>query len=605
VITPFALPYLKAHQRLPGFERSLEEAELYSASAKDYLRVLPESLVYGHAPSLFQRGELGTEKVLYPGLIIIVLALAGLLIRRREEDDAPVFDPGSFRKGALFFLILTVISVLLTFGPEIGGVSNPLYTIPYHLGILKFIRVPTRFYVLAALGFSVLAGYGTAKIAARVAGWRKSLKAGRLAAAALVLLLLVEIATFNLTVYPVPVWGDVPDVYSWLSEQGDARVIELPTSPLGEGAYRYDLEMGFTPGNIDDYVSREAMSMYLSTYHWKEIANGYSGYLPLFYKRIFTEMQAFPSQRSVDLLRGLRIDYVIWHWDWVGEGRRKEYEGRLAETPGIALERDFGNEVVYRVEPGETASTGDLEVSLASPRAVPGGEGFNLGILAKNGDTNPFVVTDEDPQPFLLSFLDEAGNTVYEERGDYRAPFFLEPGEETSLPVDIRETPPSGSYLLRLELTGGVLGGMVKEQGLEVEDERELSGGGVLDGGVYLKDEVNTIEFPVPDGLYPLVLRVENTGGTLWRSTWEESQLTEEYPFGLVYLGVKWGQDDQVVWEEEASVLPSDVSPGQSIEVPILVRPPAEPGAYQLFVALRDLAAGWFGSALIIEAVVK
>jgi rubrerythrin len=30
--------------------------------------------------------------------------------------------------------------------------------------------------------------------------------------------------------------------------------------------------------------------MYLSTYNWREIANGYSGYLPYFYIRTFTEM---------------------------------------------------------------------------------------------------------------------------------------------------------------------------------------------------------------------------------------------------------------------------------------------------------------------------
>jgi len=610
LIVPFALPYLRANQRLPGFGRSLEESGFSSASAKDYLRVLPESLLYRHAPSPFQIGGAGilkTEKTLYPGLVIILLALAGLFIRRRKEDETYVFDPGSFRMGALFFLVLTVLSLLLTFGPLIGGVNNLLYTVPYHLGILKFIRVPARFYVLAALGLSVLAGYGTGKIAVRVAGWRKSVNAGRLAVAVIMILLLAEMAIFNMSVYPVPARDEVPEVYSWLSEQADAKVIELPPSPLAvQGNYRYDDQrMGFFLEDDLEFDLREGMSMYLSTYHWKKIANGYSGYFPILYTRIYTEMQAFPSERSVDLLRGLEIDYVIWQWDLVDEEQRAEYRERLAGTPGLTLEKDFGNEVVYRVEPGETASTGDLEVSLASPRAVPGGEGLNLGILAKNGGANPFVVTDEDPQPFLLSFLDGAGNTVYEERGDYRALFFLDGGEEISVPLKATGTPAEGSYLLRLELTGGVLGGRMMEQAVEVRSTQELVGTAFLDGNVAMSEETNHIEIPVANGLYPLVLEVENSGDILWRSSWEESQLTEEYPFGLVYLGVKWGQGSEVVWEEQAGFLPGDVSPGQTMEVPILVRPPQEPGTYQLFVALRDRTAGWFGSYLLMEATVR
>ena len=603
---PLVLPYLRVHDRLPGFERELSDVRTYSAKAGDYLSVLPQSVIYGSAPSPFREIEAFRGAALYPGLVIVVLALAGLFIRRRKDDDAPVFEKTSFRKGALFFLILTAAGVILSFGPEIGGVSNPFYRIPYSLGILKFSRTPMRFYVLTALGLAGLAGYGTAKIAIRVTQWRKSWRAGRLAAVALVLLLLVEIATFNLTVYPVPVWGEVPEVYSWLSGQGDVRVIELPASSLGPGGHIYGgWGLGFLPEYPVDYTIRDGLSMYLSTYHWKKIVNGRSSYFPFFYKRIYTEMQAFPSERSMDLLKGLDIDFVIWHWDWVDEGMRPEYEERLAQTPGLALERDFGNEVVYRVEPGGLASVEDLEVSALSPGAVPAGEGFNLGLIALNTGGGPLVMAVEDPQPFRLRFTDPSGSAVLEEKGEYRSLFFLEPGEETSLPLSVKEVPPEGEYRVELSLEGGVLPDRVFAMDIVVTDPGELIGTGVLSGAVAFKDVNSSMDISMHDGLYPMVLEVRNNGDTFWRSSWSKKQGGEPYPYGLVSLGVGWSQGNQWVWEKQAIVLPCDLSPGQSVEVPVLVRPPKEPGVYSLFVGLRDSDVGWFGGVLILEVVVE
>jgi hypothetical protein len=333
-LIPLALPYLRAHQRLPGFERSLFETRIYSAQMRDYLRVIPYSLLYGDVPFPFQAGEVGSEFILYPGVVVVILALAGLLLRRRGDDDSQAFDPSSYRHGALYFLVLTVLSVLLTFGTSIRGVYNPFYSIPYKLGLLRFIRVPTRFYILVALGLAVLAGYGVAKIAARLSKARAWAKSGLITALALVLLLGMEIATFNhLVSGEIRVWGSVPEVYSWLREQGDVAVIELPTWPL-DSALRYDRYLELIAVDRFEYYQREGILMYLSTYHWKKLVNGYSGYQPFFYNRIMTEAQAFPSQRSMDLLRGLGVDYVIWHWDWTPQERLEEHRARFASMPG-------------------------------------------------------------------------------------------------------------------------------------------------------------------------------------------------------------------------------------------------------------------------------
>ena len=345
-----------------------------------------------------------------------------------------------------------------------------------------------------------------------------------------------------------------------LFRSGDVRVIGLPTPRIGNGSYRYDdWNIRMTPLDENAYADHENLPTYYSTYNWKRIANGFSGYIPFFYKRIFTEMQAFPSQRSVDLLRGLGMDYVIWQWDLVDAERRGEYEERLSSSPGLALERDFANEVVYRVLPGDAASPEDLAASIQAPYAIPGGEGFNLGILVSNGSANPFVMADEDPQPFLLSFFDPEGNTIYKERGNYRAPFFLEPGDEVSLPLEIKGTPGEGKYVIKLDLESGVLGGRRLECELEVRNPQELIGSGYLDGRVALKGDTTPLEIPVPNGLYPLVLEVKNTGDNLLRS-WKGGHVEEGYPYGVVYLGVKWSLGEEVVWEEQGGFLPSDLS---------------------------------------------
>jgi len=606
IILPFALPYIRAHSRLPGFERTLEEAEFYGASARDYLRVLPESVVYGGAASPAEEGGVWLEKVLFPGFLILLLALAGLFIRRREEDNVLAFEPEAFKRGALYFLVLAVLSFVLTLGPEIFGVTNPFYTFLYNLGILRFIRFPSRFYVLVALGLSVLAGYGVAKIAARMAGWRKNWRAGRITALVLVLLLAVEIATFNVAIYPVPVWGEVPEVYSWLKEQVNVRVIELPTSPLGEGALRYDAwEMGLVSKNKEEYNSREGMRMYFSTYHWKDIANGYSGYFPFFNRRIITEMQAFPSQRSANLLRTIGIDCVLWHWDWVEEDERAEIEERLASIPQLSLEKEFEDTAVYRLEQEDLADIDELEVSPETPEAVPEGEGFNLALLVKNTSSSPFAAIEEDPQPLYLRFLDDKGEVVYEERTEYRPLFFLDGGEETFLPAGAAGTPGVGDYLLELRMQDSVLGEITFSMDIAVREPEALAGTGNLSGVMTLRGGEESIAIPVADGLYPLVLTVKNDGDTLWRSKWEEEQLGGIYPFGLAFLGVVWSQDGNAVWEEQAAVLPCDVSPGQSIQVPALLRPPSQPGTYELYIGLRDKDIGWFGVPLIVEVLVS
>jgi hypothetical protein len=603
VILPFTLPYFRAHQRLPGFERSREEVELYGAKAEDYLRVLDVSVLYGDAPPPFKEGGIGYENVLYPGVMILILAAAGLLLRRRKEEDHQAFDPVSFRKGAIFFLILGVLSVLLAFGPKIGGWDNPFYMIPYNLGLLQFTRVPTRFFILIAISLGVLAGYGAAKLAMRASSGRNgSWRIGRLAGIGLLVLLLLELLTWNLYVYPIPVGSKVPEVYSWLADQGDVAIVELPTHVLGP-AGTYDRDLKLEPLDIFDYLYREGDIMYFSAYHWKKVVNGYSGYSPFFYRRTITEMQGFPSQRSIDLLRGLGVDYVLWDWYWVPSERMEEYNVRLFSTPGLTHVEDFENKSVFRVEEGEKASPEEMETAAVAPSAVPPGTGFEMGLLVSNPTAAPMVCVEEEPQSFSLVCKDEAGKVAAEVRGDYRPPFFIDGGETISIPVRVEGTLAQGRYSMELKLAGGVLGEREFDLEIEVRDMPISTAPGTLAGEVFLEAEGQALTAPSPDGLYPLAMaRVKNTGDTLWKAL---PQL-EDYslPPGEVHLGLAWTEADGSLWEYQGCSLPCDVAPGQEVEVPMLVRPPAAPGEYTLQLQMYAEGIGWFGETLQLQVSV-
>ncbi|MBC7230340.1 MAG: hypothetical protein H5T74_08125 [Actinobacteria bacterium] len=602
---PFALPYLRAHARLPDFERTLREAEYYSASLSDYLRVPRENLLYGHAPAPFSKGDVMPEGVLFPGITTIALALAGLFIRRREDDYLPAFDPWNFRYGALYFLVLALLGFLLSFGPKMGGITNYLYTVPFHLGLFKVIRAPARFYVLCSLGLSMLAAFGVTKVSLRVSARTGSPRAGRLAAAFLMALLLLECQTFNLKVYPVPTGKEVPEVYRWLSRQGDVRIIELPAPKLGEGAYRYDAwMMGYTPEDILTNMPREGMLVYLSTYHWKKTVNGYSGYLPFFYRRIMTEMQAFPSRRSLELLGGLDIDYVLWHWDWVPEEERDACRNRLDAQDGISRVADIGQVEVLAIDRPAGATPEDLEFALAAPDSAPAEEGFNISVLVRNTSSLPYVDFREGGQDVRIRMTCGDGLTR-EEVLRAPLPFFLQPNESVALPVEIGIALPPGNYSLQVESAdeGGYMFSFSRE--IALRDPSSMCGQGILSGavGAFFGETDNL--YASPHQLLPLLLKIENGGDVFWKSEWTEEELRKGIPYGLVFVGAQWMVDDSPAWEAQAGILPCDIAPGQSIIVPALLRTPDLPGRYTLFLCPREKIEGWFGGYILLEIEVR
>ena len=126
-----------------------------------------------------------------------------------------------------FYLLLTLVSIWLATGSP-GGLWRYVYWWPG----MNFIRVPSRFMVLAMLGLAVLAGIGFERLTARLTPKRSLIMA-----AIVGVLLVAEFAAIPLSTDEYRV--EIPAVDRWLDGQPKPFAIaEVPLpSPRNIGAF--------------------------------------------------------------------------------------------------------------------------------------------------------------------------------------------------------------------------------------------------------------------------------------------------------------------------------------------------------------------------------
>src|SRR5262245_26112138 len=141
------VPYVIV-QREAGLRRTLEN---WTVSASSYLA--SPSHVHQWLLSFVPGARINetADAYLFPGFLPIVLAGAAISAAARAAPD----ERRENRRAVLFYALLTLFSVWLTLGPPVG-----LWPLVYWLPGLNFIRVPSRFMLLAILGLAVLAGFG-------------------------------------------------------------------------------------------------------------------------------------------------------------------------------------------------------------------------------------------------------------------------------------------------------------------------------------------------------------------------------------------------------------------------------------------------------------
>ena len=247
-------------------ERGTKEVVGFSATWRNYIAAPDTNRLYGWSADRFG----GLERRLFPGLVAVALAAVALW---------PPWSPvrAAYALGLMFAVDLTL------------GFNGLMYRFLYeHVAPFRALRIPALAVILVGFSLSVLAGFGIARMSARVTAPG--------ARAALTLLVCVAVlgecwsTPVQLTTIPVAPPAIYGDLLRDVGDSPTAVLVEVPVMFGGDQTY-----------------------MYYSTFHWQTLLNGYSGFFPPSYQQLRVAMWGFPDARSLALLRGRGARYAVIH----------------------------------------------------------------------------------------------------------------------------------------------------------------------------------------------------------------------------------------------------------------------------------------------------
>jgi len=295
LITPYVLPYARARQQVGS--RSAGQVLEFGARASSYLVATDTNLLYGARSA--PRGR--PERRLFPGLLAVLLALVGLLLRPPRND-------------AIVYLICLVTAFEMSLG--LRGYSFAfLYD---HVPLFTALRSPSRFGIFVVFALAMLAAYGHAALEATLPK-----RLARVLSIAIAAVLLLEYWVAPLRLVPFP--NTAPPLYAWLRQQPRGVVAEFPM-PLPDSL----------PGH-------EARYAYMSTFHWMPLLNGYSGYYPASYLAMIAALRHFPDERAMTILRDRGTRYVVVHTSLYTADRAGELLNGAVATPALSQLGHFGD----------------------------------------------------------------------------------------------------------------------------------------------------------------------------------------------------------------------------------------------------------------------
>ena len=255
-------PYRQASARV-GL-RTTQEIRNYSAVPSSYFRVPEGNRLLGRSRSS------GTELNLYPGIVPLSLGLIALVAMR------PTRITLAYAAG---------LALAVDFSLGINGLLYP--HLQYHVAFFKGLRAPSRASILFLLCLAVLAARATGAILTRVPAPKRALCGAAIAA-----LIVVEYWSAPMRLVPYPRRAEL---YEFLAQLPDGNVLELPVPRLD--ALPFD----------------DARYLYTSTFHWKTLVNGYSGFYPPTYIRRLAYLQTFPSPEALEQLHDDNVRYIVVH----------------------------------------------------------------------------------------------------------------------------------------------------------------------------------------------------------------------------------------------------------------------------------------------------
>lgn len=292
-VLPVFLPYLEL-QNETGFGRELDEARHYSADWRAYFASSAWAHRWMH-PLLERWNE-----VLFPGFLALILGSYGMYAafarRQPPAEDARALT----RAAAIFYLLIFVLALWVSFGPQAG-----LYSLLYHvIPVFSLLRAPARFGLAVSLALAVFSGVAVAVLLDRV-----KVSSRWLATAALVTVAIAELST---TIPYLPA-RSVPRAYKVLAVSPRGPVVEFPFYHQPQDRFRH------------------TMYMLGSTTHWMPLVNGYSDFIPAEFVDGAPRLQSFPSAEGFAWLKARDVRYVVFHLNLYDPERRKALLQRIDE----------------------------------------------------------------------------------------------------------------------------------------------------------------------------------------------------------------------------------------------------------------------------------
>jgi hypothetical protein len=303
-VSPYAIAY--AQNRATLGERLDSDILLYSATAENYLATPQANVVHGWWSAEFGQ----QERRLFPGVVAIALALAGLAAVDRRR---------------LTLLMIAVIGYVISL-----GLHSPLYeTIRAVFFPYRGLRAPARASILVFLAIAALAAFGWARL---MRG--RSHRVTLIATTVVALAMLVEYRT------RLDAWLALPakpaEVYRWLATQPRSVVAEVPFAKADSL-----------------HAIADGLYMFNSTWHWQPIVNGYSGFFPNTFIELAENTSEFPDERSIQYLKSRGVDLLVIHASLMDREKFGEMTAALLARPDIdamaQFEERMGPDVVFRL----------------------------------------------------------------------------------------------------------------------------------------------------------------------------------------------------------------------------------------------------------------
>ena len=263
-------------------------------------------------------------------LLILLLALKVSLGRftlmpRMGDEKYALIDRN-------YYLFMGVLTLILSLGPRFFLITHNFGKGPYallykYLFFFKGIRVPERFGIMTMLAVSILAGYGVVRIS------RLLKRRGQVILVFIVSSLLV----YEYICVPLPatqISREPAEVYEWLaSDPEEYGILEYPLEKQEQNKYY----------------------MYWSTYHWKKLVNGSSGFNPpiMFRMRVLTrDKKTFPNKMLLRAIKSsIPVKYLILHLESFSEADRENILLNAAQlSDDLKLVKVFGSrDYVFKI----------------------------------------------------------------------------------------------------------------------------------------------------------------------------------------------------------------------------------------------------------------